>query len=250
MSVGALSQEEIKLGGRRIVGGEPIKDINEYPWQVAIEITRDDGVDLCGGSIVAEKWVLSAAHCFQPPVSSNAVKVKAGVLNYIDEGVWSEVDKVVIHEGFNPDTFENDLALIKLKTVPQGDVIALMDTSSTLQIGQPLEVTGWGTTTENGEISKQLLKANVPYVDNATCNEPNSYNGHVLHEMMCAGKKEGGADACQGDSGGPLVWKTADGFVLVGVVSFGDGCARKLKYGVYTKVGPYRAWIERVIGSS
>jgi trypsin len=249
MSADALSQEEIKLGGRRIVGGEPVKDIQEYPWQVAIEVTRDDGMDLCGGSIIAQKWVLSAAHCFQPPASPNAVKVKGGVTNYIDEGVWSPVEKVVVHEGFNPDTFENDLALIKLKTVPQGHVIPLMDTSSTLPIGQPLEVTGWGTTTENGEISKQLLKATVPYVDNGTCNEPNSYAGHVLQGMMCAGRKEGGTDACQGDSGGPLVWNTADGFVLVGVISFGDGCARQLKYGVYTRVSPYRAWIEHVIAT-
>jgi secreted trypsin-like serine protease len=68
--------------------------------------------------------------------------------------------------------------------------------------------------------------------------------------MMCAGRREGGVDSCQGDSGGPLVWKTPDGPVLVGIVSFGDGCARKLKYGVYTRLANYRDWIQRVMAAN
>jgi len=74
------------------------------------------------------------------------------------------------------------------------------------------------------------------------CNAPNAYNGHIKAGMMCAGYKEGGVDSCNGDSGGSLVWRTSDGPVLVGVVSFGEGCARKLKYGVYTPVSAYRNW--------
>jgi secreted trypsin-like serine protease len=120
ISVGALAQEPIKLGGKRIVGGEPTT-IEDNPWQVAIEITRAGGTYLCGGSIIAQKWVLSAAHCFEPIAPPNAVKVKAGATNYVDEGVWSRVEKVVVHEGYNPQTFENDVALVKLDTVPAGD---------------------------------------------------------------------------------------------------------------------------------
>ena len=75
------------------------------------------------------------------------------------------------------------------------------------------------------------------------------YNGSIGAGMMCAGHRDGGVDACQGDSGGPLVWKTDDGPLLVGVVSFGEGCARKLKYGVYTRVSKYRHWITKVIAS-
>jgi secreted trypsin-like serine protease len=82
------------------------------------------------------------------------------------------------------------------------------------------------------------------------CNEPKSYNGDVLPGMMCAGRKEGGVDSRQGDSGGPLVWETSDGPVLVGVVSHGEGCARKLKYGVYTKVSAYRPWIQSVLATN
>jgi trypsin len=90
-----------------------------------------------------------------------------------------------------------------------------------------------------------LLRATVPYIDNATCNEPISYNGEILAGMMCAGHRDGGIDACQGDSGGPLVWRSQDGPILVGVVSFGDGCARRLKYGVYSRLSYYRDWIAR-----
>ena len=162
----------------------------------------------------------------------------------MDEGSWIAVDRVVAHEKYNSTTQEHDIALVRLATRPAGRVIPRLE-AGTIAVGQPLEVTGWGTTTEGGDISKRLLKASVPYVDSATCNDPASYNGRVLSGMMCAGRREGGLDACQGDSGGPLVWRTADGPLLVGIVSFGDGCARKLKYGVYTRAAVYTSWIER-----
>ena len=257
MSVGALAQEQISMGGTKIVGGEPTK-IDKHPWQVAIEIIRDDGTYLCGGSIILNKWVLSAAHCFkeegQAAAQPKIVFVKAGATN-VNEGNWAPVDKVVVHDGYNPQTFENDIALIKIDNGLQGeniDIIKLAGAESTLKIGDPLQVTGWGVTKEvGGEMPKQLLKAEVPYVDNATCNKPDSYNGTVLPGMMCAGKEQGGVDSCQGDSGGPLVSPPdlPKNAVLVGVVSHGEGCARKLKYGVYTRVSTYRPWIEKVVKS-
>ena len=146
----------------------------------------------------------------------------------------------------NSGTHENDIALVKLKTKPAGNTKVISRGSPTIPVGEPLEVTGWGAITESGQVSKLLLKATVPYVDNTTCNEPASYNGRVPPKMMCAGRREGGVDSCQGDSGGPLVWKTSESSVLVGVVSFGEGCARKLKYGVYTRVSAYLDWIARV----
>ena len=114
---------------------------------------------------------------------------------------------------------------------------------------QVLEVTGWGATAEGGTISSRLMKASVPYVRNKACNSNQAYRGRIRRGMMCAGRTDGGVDACQGDSGGPLVWRSGSRPILVGIVSFGEGCARKLKYGVYTRVSHYRDWIEKTIAA-
>jgi secreted trypsin-like serine protease len=240
-----VAQEGIKPFNRRIVGGVKT-DIKEHPWQVAL---RFKGTFSCGGSIIAQRWVLTAAHCFGAPARGADWRVKAGATNHQTSGTWAEVERVIVHAKFNPTTFENDIALIKLKAPAAGKVIPLADAAATIGVGQPLEVTGWGATKEDGDGSSGLLKANVPYVDPTKCNEPESHNGSIRPSMMCAGQREGGIDSCQGDSGGPLVWRTPDGPVLVGVVSFGEGCARKLKYGVYTRVSAYRSWIDSAIAA-
>ncbi len=242
------AQEEIKSFRPRIVGGEHTT-IDKHPWQVALNIRQPDGVYLCGGSIVAFRWVLTAAHCFTPANQGRDAKVKAGATNYRTEGVWTEVEKIVIHEAYNSKLHDNDLALLKLKSPPNGKIIPMADATLTLSVGEPLEVTGWGATSEGGDPAGELLKASVPYVDPATCNARESYDGSIHAGMMCAGHRDGGVDSCQGDSGGPLIWNTSNGPVLVGVVSFGWGCARKLKYGVYTRVGAYRDWIAHAIAS-
>jgi secreted trypsin-like serine protease len=128
-------------------------------------------------------------------------------------------------------------------------VIPLAAESLIVPPGQPLEVTGWGATREGGDTSNDLLMAKVPYADRAACNAADAYNGRITEGMICAGFKEGGVDSCQGDSGGPLVWRTQDGPFLVGVVSYGEGCARRLRYGVYTRVSAYRAWIKNVVSA-
>jgi trypsin len=242
---GVIAQETIKPFGRRIVGGEPT-DIKQHPWQVALTI----GANLCGGSIIAQSWVLTAAHCVTPTPKPSEVKAKANATDYMHGGVWTEIERTVVHEKYNPSTFEHDLALIKLKSPTAGRVIPLASAALSVPSGQPLEVTGWGVTAEGGTAaSATLRKAVVPYVDNAACNIAAAYNGSIKPGMMCAGVKEGGIDACQGDSGGPLVWRTSDGPILVGVVSSGQGCARKLKYGVYTRVSAYRDWIDRTLAA-
>jgi secreted trypsin-like serine protease len=241
-----LAQEPMRPFNRRIVGGQKV-DIKQYPWQVALQFK---GNFFCGGSIIGDRWVLTAAHCFKLSARGGDWRAKAGATNYATAGTWVEIERVFVHEKYNPTTYENDIALIRLKLPPAGSKIRLVDPSATLPVRQPLEVTGWGATAEDGSGSKDLLKASVPYVETAVCNDVAAYKGRVRPAMMCAGYQEGGVDSCQGDSGGPLVWRTPDGPVLVGVVSFGDGCARKLKYGVYTRVSAYRDWIDRVIAAN
>ena len=124
--------------------------------------------------------------------------------------------------------------------------ISLADQAIEIPVQQPLEVTGWGKT-EEGTLSATLCKTTVPYVTNAECNTPGSYDGAIRTGMLCAGFREGGTDACGGDSGGPLVWHSPSGTILAGVVSWGVGCAQANKYGVYTRVSAYRDWITRAI---
>ena len=241
-----FAQESNRPFNRRIVGGQKV-DIKQHPWQVALQFKGDF---FCGGSNIGDRWVLTAAHCFNFSTRGGDWRAKAGATNHATAGTWAEIERVFVHEKYNRTTYENDIALMRLKLPPAGREIRLVDRSATLQVGQPLEVTGWGATKEGGSGSKDLLKATVPYTDTALCNARASYNGRVRSTMMCAGDPKGGVDSCQGDSGGPLVWRSPDGPVLVGVVSFGDGCARELKYGVYTRVSAYRDWIDRVIAAN
>lgn len=235
-------REQPRPFDRRIVGGTPT-EIGNHPWQVAITIPVDGRDVLCGGSIIGARWVLTAAHCLTPNPRGTDVRAKAGATFYRKEGEWVGIEQFAVHEGYKADTSENDIALIKLAAGSAGQIIALAPTSTTITAGEMLEVTGWGRTDEEGATSAGLLKASVPYVETAVCNEPQSYNGDVKAGMLCAGFRDGGIDSCQGDSGGPLVRHGGAGPTLVGVVSFSEGCARKLKYGVYTRVSAYRDWI-------
>lgn len=239
------SAQEVCKDPRKIVGGEDA-DLKNYPWQVALDV---DGA-LCGGTIIHRDWVLTAAHCFQVSKDPRSIRAKAGVSNYEVAGRWIAVDRVIVHGDYNPDTNEHDLALVKLKSQPIGKPIPPARPELKLEPCALLEVSGWGRTKEGGRTSKTLQRALVPYVDNATCNAPGSYDGAIRPNMMCAGLHAGGIDACQGDSGGPLVLRSEEhGVVLVGVVSWGIGCAHELKYGVYTRVTPYREWISKVVTS-
>jgi secreted trypsin-like serine protease len=160
---------------------------------------------------------------------------------------------VVLHK-FDRQTNENDLALVKLKTRPAGRAIRLPKADMKIAHCQTLEVTGWGRTEADRRKTADVLQlAEVPHVDTALCNEPQSYNGKVRPSQICAGG--GTKDACKGDSGGPLVLtsKTDDGkrktedAVLVGIVSWGESCGKQLKYGVYTRVSAHLDWIGKVI---
>src|SRR5215467_8201807 len=116
-----LAQEKIEpLFRRRIVGGEPT-DIKEHPWQVALQFR---GEFFCGGSIIAQKWILTAAHCFKYSSMQNDWRAKAGATNYAITGAWSEVERVMVHDEYKGEpTYENDIALIKLRVTPGGRVI-------------------------------------------------------------------------------------------------------------------------------
>lgn len=230
---------------RKIVNGTPVPP-GLMPYQVSL--FRIQGGHFCGGTLIDPQWVLTAAHC----MNGQYFRVLTGTNHLQEGGQVLEMERVIIHPQYDRNTSANDIALVKLYPEPIRGTrtralspFALTGTASRQLSPQPALVSGYGVTSEGGDISAQLLMAEVPLVDNRTCNAPESYNGDILDTMICAGGNT--RDSCQGDSGGPLVVGDAQrGFTLIGVVSFGEGCARPMKYGVYTRVASFTDWIQSV----
>ena len=235
----------------RIVGGFPAAQ-GQLPWQVALLLRPFNNFQFCGGSVVAPGWILTAAHCVQSPATSKAQNliVYANSINLDSGGVQLNVLRIVRHPKWDSTTNDNDLALLRTDSpLDASTVIPLIDPAEEDALTAPTQegiVSGWGAIAESGTPSRNLLYVDLPFVTRDSCNLPESYNGAITENMLCAGGEA--KDSCQGDSGGPLVVPFGPNGIgkppkLVGIVSFGEGCAREKKYGVYTRVRNYVDWI-------
>jgi len=238
----------------RIIGGEAAAD-GELPFQVGIAIDNGSTYTLfCGGSLISDTWVLTAAHCLDDYTSSDTVNLRVlSGTNVWDQSKLTSVSHFILHESYDSVTYNNDIALIQLSSAVTSAPLDALSTTTTPRFttGTTATVSGWGEQTAFGasDYPNELLKVDLPVVSNETCNQVASYNGRITDNMICAGFAEGGKDSCQGDSGGPLFVQSSDNtFTQIGVVSFGDGCAEPNKYGVYTKVANYEDWIESNTG--
>jgi len=227
-----IPAEAMKFLSQRIVGGvEAAK--GEFPFIVSLQGSYFG--HFCGGSLIKKNWVLTAAHCVEGGYLKNVV---TGLINLKQtEGTEKfTVAQIIKHPKWDKNNMDYDFALVKLSGDSKFTPVAL--NSQEVAGGAGLVTTGWGTTSEGGSISNALLKVAVPAVTKETC-EVAYPGGQITDRMICAGYEEGGKDSCQGDSGGPLLV----GSSLAGVVSWGEGCARPKKYGVYAKVNSEVAWI-------
>ena len=227
----------------RIIGGEPA-DFGEYPFMVALLFEPTAGNDFqkqyCGGSLIASRWVLTAAHCVEFLESPDEVAVAVSRTNLdSSEGQRIAVREFFIHPDYDPNLISPDVALLRLARPVTGvSPIRLAGPSDDRfeAAGTPLTVIGWGNTSTTGQASfpNELREVVVPVVSDTTCDT--AYHGFVTVEtQLCAGQK--GIDSCGGDSGGPLFATTSSGtFVQVGIVSYGIGCAKQRFPGVYTEV--------------
>jgi len=239
----------------RIVGGRPANQ-EEFPWQVALVATviqDNERAQFCGGTFIAPSWVVTAAHCVDGDTQSEQLQILSGEISLRSTaGKRTDVAKIIVHPKWDPKTSDYDIALLQLKhPIQQPNVksIPLITQSEegNLKANEPLVVSGWGAIRDSGPASPILLGADVGLIDNKTCNKPSIYDGMISNQMLCAGKLVGGVDSCQGDSGGPLVYQSAQ-TKLVGIVSWGSGCAKPNKPGVYTRVAMFTDWVANQMG--
>lgn len=229
----------------RIVGGEPIT-IEKVPHHVALEA---GGISFCGGSIISNKWILTAGHCVAD--TRNLVTIRAGTNQLNSSGTVHSVARTIRHENYKINKFdipENDIGLVELITPmvfnSKQRAIPLFRENEKSIVGAMSEVTGWGRTQVGGTRPLLLQRVKVPIVSQESCNSDYEEIGGLPWGQICAAFPEGGKDACQGDSGGPLTIKGR----LAGIVSWGTSCALKGNPGVYTEIASYRNWIARKTG--
>jgi len=231
--IGAAFAEEDK-----IVGGYECEK-HSQPHQVSL----NSGYHFCGGSLVNENWVVSAAHCYK-----SRVQVRLGEHHIeVDEGTeqWISSSRVIRHPNYSSYNINNDIMLIKLSkpaTLNQY-VQAVALPTSCAPAGTMCLVSGWGNTQSYYDDSDKLQCLDLPILSFDDCD--NAYPGMITDAMFCAGFLEGGKDSCQGDSGGPVVCNGE----LQGVVSWGYGCAEKGNPGVYAKVCLFNDWLEQTMAS-
>ncbi|XP_052787544.1 tryptase-2-like [Mya arenaria] len=236
----------------KIVGGS-VAQHGEYPWQVSI---RYMGQHVCGGTLVADQWVLTAAHCFEK-LGTYATQWSIGVGLQDQRSVYTtnivHTSHIYPHEHFNGQTNTNDIALIRLNK--RIDISgryarpACLPQAADSFSSDICTVSGWGATyyDANGQapITNQLEYVNLRTISNNECSYFLGYSS-VHSTNICAGATStGGQDACQGDSGGPLVCMRHGVWEIAGVVSWGDGCGKARRPGVYTRVTSYLSWIDQ-----
>jgi len=233
-----------------IVGGTPVNPACpncKYDFMVSLQSSGWWGGHFCGGSLVREDWVVTAAHCVQGESPSNLdVVIGLHNVNGTTGSQTRSVAEIIIHPQYSGNSLNNDYALLRLSS-PITDFEPIQLCTDTNHDEEPVMSTtmGWGATSSGGSSSNTLLEVDVPIDD--SCG--NYSNSDITNNMVCAGDGNGGEDSCQGDSGGPLIMTNSDGeYELIGIVSWGYGCAEAQYPGVYSKIHSRLNWFFGYIG--
>jgi secreted trypsin-like serine protease len=217
------------VGGTRAAQGE-------FPFVVRLSMG-------CGGALYSPTIVLTAAHCVSRTGTNTSITATLGSVDLQSSTrITRKSNYVYQAPGYNGNG--KDWALIRLSSPVTGLATLPLATTTAYDSGT-FTIVGWGAASEGGAQQRYLLKATVPFVSDTTCNSRSMYNGEVIaSDEICAGYASGGTDTCQGDSGGPMFRRDAsNAWIQVGIVSWGDGCARRNRPGVYTQVSYFSSAI-------
>ncbi|KAJ7325043.1 hypothetical protein JRQ81_018063 [Phrynocephalus forsythii] len=237
--------------GTRIVGGTFCRP-GDCPWQVLIQNKR--GYGFCGGSLISSHWVLTAAHCLDTVIPHQVTVGDFDKYQRERDEQKVRVQRFWRHPQYVWNSYNNDIALIRLTSdvvfsqhvipicLPNPHLATLLLEGNTQGM-----VSGWGFTHTKGQLTRFLMRVRLPVVSMETCKQ--STEKIITDNMFCAGYSEESQDACKGDSGGPFAVSYRGTWYLLGIVSWGEGCAEVGKYGAYTRVSNYISWIKEVIES-
>lgn len=238
----------------RIVGGNVAAE-NAYPFMARIyffNASQNSFAPGCGGSIISERWILSAAHCFvnntgaTTPADDLRIVIGLNDLSNVPDNNIFRISRVVVHPNYQGNS--NDIALLEMSSPTNIPPIQIPSRSSNIPLNnEVVTVAGWGAISEGGQQSSELKEVDLATVSNAECLPfyPRAFDGNV---MVCArGNINGGEDSCQGDSGGPLFQERRGILVQTGIVSFGEGCARQRIPGVYARTTAFADWISSFV---
>ncbi|XP_045900181.1 chymotrypsin-like protease CTRL-1 [Micropterus dolomieu] len=234
-------------GYNKIVNGQNAVS-GSWPWQVSLQDGR--GFHFCGGSLISQYWVVTAAHCRVSAGNHRVILGEYDRQSNIEQLQVKTISRAITHPYYNAQNFNNDITLLKLSSPvqmnPRVSPVCLANSNTTPPSGSMCVTTGWGKTGQTST-PRYLQQTALPLLSPAQCKQYWGSN-RISDAMICAGAS--GVSSCQGDSGGPLVCQNGGAWYLVGIVSWGTSNCNVRTPAVYARVSYLRSWIDQTVASN